>query len=107
MQGKKKFIIPVLLCFCLCACSTPWRNSRTGEIRNSVPVYSDCKKEAPEYAKDGACWSQCMDYYYKKNGISNAGACDNQCIKATGKNIYVDDYNCNKEHAKADGWAPQ
>jgi hypothetical protein len=96
-------ILALVVMFCLCSCST-WHNPRTGETRDSMPVFQECKKPAPEYVVVQSCWHQCMDYYYKRNGTGNAGACDKQCTKPTGGTILVDDWSCNYDRAKAEGW---
>lgn len=98
-----KSIFAFIIMICLCSCFK-WHNKRTGEVRSSVPVYPECKKEQPEYVVDKSCWYSCMDYYYKKFGASNAGACDKQCTKPTGRMILIDDDDCNAKRAREEGW---
>jgi len=107
MYEKIILVISILICLSLSACATSWRNPKTGEVRQSVPIYSDCKKEEPEVARDNSCWQKCMDHYYKSTGSGNAFKCDPQCEILTGKKLLVDDYTCNSQRARAEGWLPE
>jgi len=104
-----EFIFVLFLITILFSCTSQWHNTRTGEIRQSVPTYPECKKKELEYRFDSSCYIQCMDYCRKIYGPKSncSGACNKECTKPTGRTVLVDDYDCNYAKAKENGWVPK
>lgn len=91
---------------CLSSCASQWQHRNTGEIRDSMPTYQDCKKEVQETALDHWCLNSCMTSCRNKYGqkANCMGRCQDSCTKSTGQMVLVDDYNCNRDRAEAEGW---
>jgi hypothetical protein len=103
MKVKLMFLASLFL---LMGCSTQWKNTRTGIIKEGVPQYIECNKDVPDIRLDTSCYIQCNDAYKKKYGkltYAMSSQCNDQCEKNYGTKKEADQ-KCNEDKAKADNW---